>query len=141
MQTVKGELAASIPPDWYWKESITLLAGDGEANVIFSSEPIDPGLGLEEYAMSQGKVLAENFPAYREIAFEPMTMMGGRPGRLRRFEWRPPDKPPMTQIQLYCVEGDRGYSATATTPTAHIQAAEPVLVGILERLTVERAAA
>ncbi|MET0306814.1 MAG: DcrB-related protein [Solirubrobacterales bacterium] len=136
MQTVKAGLAAEIPEDWVWKESLTLLEGGGKANVIFSTEPLDPSIDLEHYVSVQGELLEREFDGYRQMTLEPMRMMGGREGRLRRFVWHPPEGVEVTQIQLYSVEGSRGYTATATTPTSSFEELEPVLVDILQRLAI-----
>ena len=137
MQAVKTRLSATIPDDWVWKESLTFLAAEGQANVIFSSEPLDPSVDLERYTSGQSDLLRQEFPDYREIALEPMRMMGHRQGYLRRFEWAPPDGVEVTQIQLYYVEDSRGYTATATTPTTNFDKVAPALTGILEQLTLD----
>ena len=50
MQAVKTRLSEPTPDDnWVWKESLTFLAAEGQANVIFSSEPLDPSVDLERY--------------------------------------------------------------------------------------------
>lgn len=41
LQRFKPQLTAPLPEGWFAKESITLLAPDGQANVIASSEPLD----------------------------------------------------------------------------------------------------
>ncbi len=136
MQIVRPRLGATIPDDWSWKESSTFVASSAKANVIFSSEPLGPDIDSERYALVQGELLVNEFPGYREITFEPMLMMGGRQGYLRRFAWKPPDEVEVTQVQLYHAEPPRGYTATATTPTSNYGEAEGVLVGILESLTI-----
>jgi hypothetical protein len=65
--------------------------------------------------------------------------MGGRAGLLRRFEWSPPDGPTVTQLQVYCVENARGYTATATATTENFRSVEPVIVGVLDRLMLDDA--
>jgi hypothetical protein len=125
-----------IPDDWLWKETLTLLAGDEGANVIFSSEPLRTGVDLERHVDEQGQLLAREFPGYRQSALEPKRMLGGRSGYLRRFEWKPPEGEPVTQIQLYCVVGSRGYTATATTPTAEFKSRGELLVDVLEHVAL-----
>lgn len=117
MQRFKPQLTAPLPEGWFAKESITLLAPDGQANIIASSEPLDPSIDTDRYAEVQGELLRKEFPGYREFAYEPAQMLGGRRGFIRRFEWTPPDGVPVTQIQLYYAENGRGYTATATTPS------------------------
>lgn len=101
--------------DWYYKESITLLAPGGDANVIASSEPIRPDMDSADYASAQGNLLDEEFPGYIELGFEKMLVFGTLDGFLRRFEWSPPDGQPVTQLQIYAAKDGRGYTATATT--------------------------
>jgi hypothetical protein len=76
MKTVRTRLGAVIPDDWYWKESLTILAPEGKANIILSSEPLDDAIDLDRYTRVQGELLVEEFPGYRPIALEPMRMMG-----------------------------------------------------------------
>jgi predicted GNAT family acetyltransferase len=134
-----SRLSAGVPSGWTWKESMTLFDPDGDANVIFSSEPVGAEQDSGRYAEIQGKALAESFPGYHQIAFEQMPMLGGRDGFMRRFEWQPEDGRRVTQIQLYYVENDRGYTATATSPTAAFQKQSPALVQILESLRIDGA--
>lgn len=121
MDRFKPQLTAPLPEGWFAKESITLLAPDGKANVIASSEPLDQGIDTQRYAEVQGELLRKEFPGYREFAFEPTKMLGDRQGYIRRFEWTPPDGVAVTQIQLYYAENGRGYTATATTPTTDFE--------------------
>lgn len=129
-------LRASLPADWLAKESITLLAPDGQANVIASSEPLAPDVDLHRYAGAQGELLRTEFPGFVENTFEEMTVFRDRAGYLRRFEWSPPEGERVTQLQLYYVEDARGYTATATSPTATFREYEPDLLEILLSLTI-----
>jgi hypothetical protein len=133
-------ISAPLPEGWFPKEQITLLAPSGQANVIASSEPLEPSLDAKAYAEAQGELLRKEFPGYLEVAFEGMTLFGGRSGFLRRFRWTPPDGEPVTQIQLYYAEDGRGYTATATSPTKEFAKYEPQLVDVLEGLTIDRPA-
>jgi tetratricopeptide (TPR) repeat protein len=116
--TFRPRLIGARPSDWLVKESITLLAPDGQANVIASSEPLDPEIGLDQYASIQGDLLRGEFPGYEEASFKQVTCLGGRRGWLRQFSWSPPDGVSVTQLQLYYAEDSRGYTATATTPSS-----------------------
>ncbi len=136
LQKVTGQLGATIPEDWQWKESHTFLTRELQANVIFSSEPLDPNIDSESYANIQGELLRREFRGYREFAFESMRMMGGRPGYVRRFAWEPPEEAEVTQVQLYYAENSRGYTATATAASTNFAAVESLLVEILENLTI-----
>jgi hypothetical protein len=136
MQKVSGQLGATIPDDWDWKESHTFLAKTLKTNVIFSSEPLGPDIDSERYASAQGELLSREFPKYREIAFESMRMMDGRQGYMRRFAWEPPDEAEVTQVQLYCAEDSRGFTATATAATSNFAALESILLEILESLSI-----
>jgi hypothetical protein len=104
-----------LPGDWDFKESITLLSPDGQANIIFSSEPVSSDFDSTRYAQIQGELLYEEFPEYIEQAFDPVVF-GGIEGWERRFEWKPADRDRVTQIQRYAVAAQRGYTATATVP-------------------------
>jgi hypothetical protein len=132
----RAVLRGPLPVGWLAKESITLLSPDGQANVIASSEPLQSSIDLQGYAGAQGKLLASEFPGYREFAFEPIKIFGGLDGWLRKFEWTPPDGVPITQLQTYAVEFGRGYTATATTPSASFTAFEDQLREVLLGLAV-----
>lgn len=105
--------------------------------MIFSSEPVDPEIDSAGYAELQKENLSQEFPGYRQIAWEPMRMLGGREGRLNRFEWQPTDGPRVTQIQIYYVEGERGYTATATAYAEDFPHQSRVLTEILDRLRID----
>lgn len=131
-------LRASLPQGWFAKESITLLAPDGQANVIASSEPLDPSIDTNQYAQVQGDLLRKEFPGYEEMSFEPRSIFGGRPGWRRWFSWTPPDGLRVTQIQFYFAESGRGYTATATTPSRNFERYEQTLIELLDSLAIGR---
>ncbi len=133
----KPSITAPLPDGWLAKESITLLAPDGQANVIASSEPLDPDITTEQYARTQGDLLHTEFPAYKEHGFQPWMLFGERSGYLREFSWTPPDGVSVTQIQLYYAEPGRGYTATATTPTSEYDRYRMVLLAVLTGLLID----
>jgi hypothetical protein len=137
MARYRPTISASLPEGWFAKESITLLAPDGMANVIASSEPLDEGIDTNEYAKVQGDLLTKEFPGYEEFSFEETEAFGRGKGYLRRFAWLPPDGDPVVQLQLYYTEPGRGYTATATTPSTNFARFEFVLRDILEGLVVD----
>src|SRR4051794_13693233 len=101
-------LSGDLPPGWLAKESLTIIAPDGQANIIASSEALDESIDTGAYAGLQGQLLRDEFPGYSEFSFEAVTIFGGQPGFQRHFEWTPPNGPPVTQIQLYYAELGRG---------------------------------
>ena len=120
MTWFQGSIAAALPDGWYAKESLTVLAPDGQANVILSSEPLDASIDARRYAEVQGELLAREFPRYTEIGRGDTALTGGIPAGWRQFRWSPPDGLPVTQLQLYAVPvPGRGYTATATSSDAH----------------------
>ena len=135
-EVVRGVITASKPVDWFAKESHTFLAPDGRANVIASSEPLDPDIDSFSYADIQGDLLQREFRGYVQQSFEEMDVFGGRAGFMRRFTWQPEDGEPVTQIQLYCAEDGRGYTATATTPSTEYASYELTLVTLLQSLSI-----
>lgn len=130
------QMAVAVPDGWYYKESFTLLAPDGQANVILSSEPLDPPQSLEEFATVQGDLLQSEFPGYRELGFEGFTLSEGGDAKLRIFEWEPPGGAPVTQMQVYHVVGQRGVTSTATTPSEHFGDVESILRTTLATIAV-----
>jgi hypothetical protein len=130
-------ISALLPTSWFAKEQITLLAPDGRANVIASSEPLDPSIDGKRYAEVQGELLNNEFPGYRQQTFEEMVVFGNRQGFLRRFQWTPPDDVQVTQMQLYYVEDGRGYTCTATSPSTEFGRYEDEILAILKSLTID----
>jgi hypothetical protein len=135
--TVSPQILTILPPDWFYKESITILAPDGGANVIASSEPISRDLDTDSYARVQGDLLKKEFPGYLELSFEPTELLGG-PGWLRVFEWNPPDGSPVSQMQVYGVKDGRGFTATATTTLDRYGDFEIVFRDVLQGLSLRR---
>lgn len=135
LTTFVSALGASLPDDWLYKESITLLEGEGQANIIFSSEPLSDDIDTNTYADIQGSLLRDEFPEYDQFAREG-TRLSGHDAVYRRFQWTPPDGVPVTQIQVYLAHGGRGYTATATTPSASFPDFDMVFGEILERLSI-----
>jgi tetratricopeptide (TPR) repeat protein len=136
MKRFRAAIEAAVPEGWFAKESTTLLAEDGQANVIASSEPLDPSITTEVYAEVQGDLLVKEFPGYEQTSFETVSILGGRQGYLRHFKWDPPDGLPITQMQLYYVEKARGYTATATTPSEAFPERELMLRQVLRGLLI-----
>lgn len=132
----KPSLRAVLPTDWFAKESMTLLSPDGQANVIASSEPLDPSIGSAQYAETQGRLLAREFPHFHQAYFGPRRVFGGRAGWIRVFSWMPPDGVPVSQIQLYYAERGRGYTATATTPSTQFARHEHLFRECLDGLSL-----
>ena len=133
----RPRLAAVMPADWFAKESMTLLAPDGQSNVIASNEPLDADTDTKQYADMQGELLRSEFPGYREHAYEEIDLFGGgRRGYLRYFEWTPPDDVPVTQLQFYYAENGRGFTATATTPSSNFPNVEAELRQIMAGLSI-----
>lgn len=122
-----GSLRALLPHDWRAKESMTFLAPDGQANVIASSEPIDPSLDTARYAQIQGELLRREFPGFEERRSGPDAVFGGREGFRREFTWVPPDGVRVFQTQVYWVNAGRGYTATSTATVADHAGAREVL--------------
>jgi tetratricopeptide (TPR) repeat protein len=139
MERFVPTLSAGIPTGWSVKESLTLLAPDGQANVIASSEPLDPSMTTTEYADIQGEVLQKEFPGYREHGRHVSQVLGRGEGIIRQFSWDPPDGDRVMQLQLYFVEMGRGYTATATTPNSSFSALEIQLSEVLASLIIRRA--
>ena len=134
MTTFRSSLQAAMPDTWFTKESITLLAPDGQANVIASTEPLDATVDTAAYAAVQGDLLQKEFPEYAEQDLHEEFLLGGRLCIVRRFSWTPPDGESVTQIQIYHAAGGRGYTATGTTPTAHFPEVDLQMQQILEGL-------
>lgn len=133
----RPQLNASLFEGWFAKESITLLAPDGQANVIASSEPLTAEIDTEQYANIQGDLLRKEFPGYHEFQFGPTEVFGDRRGYMRRFQWTPPDGVPVVQMQLYYSENGRGFTATATTPSSQVDRYELDLRQTLGALRIE----
>ena len=121
---------------WFAKESITVVAPDGQANVIVSTEPVDHTIDSRRYADSQGALLRAEFAGYREISHEAHPVFGGRGGFVRTFEWHPPDGVPVMQIQMYFAAAGRGYTATATTAATQFARLEADLRSIMGGIVI-----
>jgi tetratricopeptide (TPR) repeat protein len=138
MRRYRPQTSAPLPDGWFVKDSITLVAPDGQANVIFSTEPLDPSIDAEHYATLQGDLLAREFSGYEEFELKQEELLGGKTCWLRHFQWTPSDGVPITQIQLYYAEDAHGYTATATTPTSQFPRLELQLRQLLGGLLLER---
>lgn len=137
MQTFKSQLAATLPDGWDAKESITILEPNTGVSVIASSEPLDRSMDAQQYAEIQGDLLRQEFTGYREFEFQQTTVLGGYPGYTRRFQWTPQGMPPVTQIQLYYAGNGRGYTATATAPSAIFESLEFQFRNVLNGLALQ----
>jgi tetratricopeptide (TPR) repeat protein len=137
MRPFAPSLRGALPDEWLLKESVTLLAPDGRANVIVSSEPLDPSIDTADYADLQGRLLRAEFPGFTEHEVSETPVLGGAFGVRRLLSWTPPDADPVTQIQVYLVRGGRGYTATATASTEDFHAVELQLRQVLDALVAD----
>ncbi len=125
-----------VPNGWHFKQTTTLTAPTGEANVIASSEPLDPSVDTQHYAAAQLGALQREFPHFREVASGQILLGNVVPAVWRQFEWKPPDGVPVTQLQLYAVVGGRGSTATATTASTSWDRYEGVFHDVLRTMVV-----
>jgi hypothetical protein len=135
MERFESRLSIPLPDRWSAKESLTVIAPDGQANIIMSSEPIDEHIDAQRYAETQGDLLRRQFHDYHEINFEAASAFG-RDGFVRIFEWRPQDGVPVTQIQMYYAENGRGYTATATTAVTQFDRFAPQFWWVMENMVI-----
>jgi hypothetical protein len=140
MATFRPTLVLPLPDGWFAKESITILAPNGQGNVIASSEPLPTEIDARQYADVQGDLLAKEFDDYSEYTFEPALVFGGRPGYVRQFSWTTQEGQRVTQIQAYYAADGRGYTATATTPAVSFESFETVFRSVLAGMTLEQRA-
>jgi hypothetical protein len=126
---------SDVPDGWFHKQSITLLAPDGQANMIVSSEPLDPILTTDHYAQIQADLLRREFPGFREHEVGRVVLGSGHEAVWRAFSWVPPDGVSVTQLQVYVADRGRGYTATGTTPTNNWNQVEAVFHRMVSSLS------
>jgi uncharacterized protein YjbI with pentapeptide repeats len=134
---------SSVPPGWIIEVddeeyTLTVQNRNAYAEVIVSSEPIDPDIDTQEYAEHQGDLLQEDLPGYHVFTYEQTNVFGGDLGFRRVYSWDPEDGPPITQIQQYYAENSRGYKATATAYSSEIARYEPEMRQVLVNTTLIR---
>ena len=135
-------ISINLPDEWFYKESFTLLAPDGRANVILSSEPLEASITTLEFSTIQGDLLETEFPGYEpSIDQEDFPLASGDVAMIRQFNWTPEDGSPVTQAQIYFVADGRGLTATATATAEHFVAVRETLFGILQSIFVNGARA
>ena len=132
----RSTVRAPVPSGWFEKHSVTLLAPDGQANVIASREPLDPSIDTERYASVQGELLRKEFPGYREHAFT-LVLLSAGPAYLRLFSWTPPDGVAVVQQQVYLARAGEGYTATATAPQHAAERFTALFDEVLRRLVFD----
>ena len=127
-------ISTPVPDGWFVKQSVTLLAPDGQANIITSSEPLDPSIDTEQYASVQGDLLLKEFSGYVELDSGWHVLENGEQVFRRHFSWETPDGVRVTQIQMYASAAGTGYTATATTPTSQFDEHHLVMATVLQGL-------
>jgi hypothetical protein len=137
-ETVANQPARAVAPaTWFVRESLELTAAELKAHVIASAEPVVPGTDLEAFVDGYGRLLQRTLPAYVELGVESSTFAGARPAMLRRLEWTPPGGHRVTQLQVYAIDGDQAYVATATTQSAWFDRVEARLRRVLDSISIE----
>ena len=137
MDLTQTSITLPLPPEWVFRESLTLVAPSGRANVIASSEPVPSDMDTSAYALTQRELLKE-LPGYEELSTETFTLAGGEQALLRKHTWQPEDTKPVTQLQVYYVSGDRAYTVTATAPTEEFDEHRAVLGEVVAGLGTAR---
>jgi hypothetical protein len=137
-ETVAHQPARAVAPaTWFVRESLELTAAELKAHVIASAEPVAPGTDLQTFVDGYGRLLQRTLPAYVELGIEPSTFAGGRAAMLRRLEWTPPGAHRVTQLQVYAIDGEQAYVATATTQSAWFDRVEARLRRVLDSISIE----
>jgi hypothetical protein len=134
MKTYKPKLTAMLPDGWIGRESITLLAPTGNANVIASSDEVNPTLNTKDYADAQVAQARAEFPGYRQLMLKEFRVFGGLPGYIHQFEWES-DKGTVRQTQLYYVANGTVWYATATATSIAYEQVQGQLLEVLSGLS------
>lgn len=103
-----------LDPDEDGSRTFTVRAVDGSANVISSSEPLDPAMTTRTYADSQETLLREELAGYEQHAAGHSAAYEGD-GYERVFTWIPDAAGRIWQIQAYAARDGVGYTTTGTT--------------------------
>jgi hypothetical protein len=131
-----------VPDGWTYKEQVTVAqANDADgvsANVIASSEPIDPEKSARDYADEMGERYEKEFPGYEELALEEIDIFGGTHGWLRRFAWEPEQGVRIDQLQAYYAADGRCYTAVASAGAGEFDEHKQRLVKVLNSFSVSR---
>lgn len=138
MRRFRPVLTGIAPDGWFARESIHLSDGGG-GSVVAAVEFIAPGTTLERYAQEYGEILSRELPGFAELDLSETTLASGAPGLMRRFRWTPEAGEPVTQLQLYALEGGKGVVATATAPADSFAELEPMLHELLRGIELPRA--
>ena len=128
-----SRLRTRVPEGWSVLESWTLMAPDGQTNVVVSREPLPPGVGPEQYAQGRGNRLAAEFPQYQQHVLTVLPLATG-PAYARLFSWAPPGGARIVQVQVSATAPGTGFTATATAPAASFEALAEVLDGVVRSL-------
>lgn len=131
-----AKTSADVPDGWDIRDSLTMTAPDRGANVIFSSDRLEQAMSAQEYAELNGQQLKNQFPDYSEIDVGEFPLGDGHPAVFRQFQWFPEDGEPVTQIQLYLTDSERGYTATATCLVRDFSRYQKTLLGLLAGLAI-----
>lgn len=84
------------------------LASPGDDAYLYGESIVYPGTA-KEYAEEYDADFEANFPGFRQYAFHPITILGGRPAYMRRYGAAGDKFPYEMFIDLYYVEKGRGY--------------------------------
>jgi hypothetical protein len=120
---------------WGGRWSATLTAAGGRANLVATTEPIDPSIDPRQYADAQAEPVEREFDDYVELSFEAALVFGGRPGYLRRFEWRS-DIGRVRQMQAYYTWNGRAYLMTGTALAEGFEEVEESLNALMAGVTI-----
>jgi hypothetical protein len=119
------------PDGWVASDSLELIAPDRRVHLRVSSEDLAVEDTLEDYVRRYASLMADRLPGYAAEHEKAAKLFGGRDAVVCRYTWSPRDRPPITQVQAYCLEGGRGFVATVTMPQAFFAELEDVAMRLL----------
>ncbi len=101
-------------------------------NVNVTTEPLPPGVSVEEFEEASDSQLRLLFQGYRRLRVD-RTKLGSDEALLRYFTWKRNDGVELYQMQLVTVASTQGYVVTGTTATSssRLQDEAQLLVSIL----------
>lgn len=131
----------SLPEGWILKSngggSINANSPDNQA--FFTADfQIDEGIDVLRFAKRTEREILRSFNAYRELSLEAAPVFGKKQGYVRRFQWHDKEiAEDIILIQVYYIENNYEFTATAAARASNFEKLKPQLQRIIDNLTIE----
>ena len=132
------DFQVAIPPTWSYKCVVSFFersSGGFSRSIVITQDFIEAPCSAEQYASQQTVQLEALLPHFSLHERTVINVLGAAWPQVT-FSWVPPAPPPLTQRQVFIVEGQRAWTITGTTPRGELGSFEVTFREVVESFSM-----